>query len=271
MGICEIRQTIIEYVAESACRITPHRLVKALTENGRLDKPRTQAILKDLVAQGELEYTYEFGSSYLVPSFNKPVRLSEHVVIMPPGHRYRQGPDDVLIRIKPGAAFGGGRHPTTQLSVKAIEFLLKKVRPDWLDKDCALLDVGTGSGILAIVAVALGIKKGIGIDIDPCAIAEAAENIALNHYERRITVADRKIEALKGSFALVVANLRYPGLKKIYRQVACLTDADGYAVLSGLRLHEKQDLTDLYAAGYFHCIWHADRLGWSAVVLKKTN
>jgi ribosomal protein L11 methyltransferase len=269
MDICEIRKTIIDYVAGSADKITPHRLAKTLTETCRLDKPRTQAILKDLVAQGELEYTYEFGSSYLVPSFNKPVRISAHVVVMPPGHQYRRAHDDVLIQIKPGAAFGGGRHPTTQLSVKAIEFLLKQVRPGWLNKDCAVLDIGTGSGILAMAAAALGIRTGIGIDTDPCAVAEASENIALNHYERRITIVDRKIDALKRSFALVIANLRYPGLKKVYRQVTRLTDADGFTVLSGFRLHEKQDLIDLYTAQYFKCIWTAEQLGWSAAVLKK--
>jgi ribosomal protein L11 methyltransferase len=269
MDIHQIRKTIIEHVAASAFKITPRHLEKTLAETYSLDKPCTKALLKDLVARGELEYAYEFGSTYLVPSFNKPVRISAHVVIMPPGHQYPWAPDDVIIQIKSGAAFSGGRHPTTRLSVKGIEFLLKEVRPDWLNKDCSVLDIGTGSGILAIAAVCLGIKKGIGIDIDPCAVAEARENIVLNNYENRITISDRKIDAINRSFSMVIANLRYPSLKKLSRQITRLTDPDGWAVLSGFRPQEKQDLMDLYAARYFQCIWTADRLGWSAVVLKK--
>ena len=269
MDIHQVRKAVIEQIAASAFKITPRQLEKTITDTYGLDKPRTKALLKDLVAQGELEYAYEFGSTYLVPSFNKPVRISAHVVIMPPGHQYLRAPDDVTIQIKPGAAFGGGRHPTTQLSVKGIEFLLKEVRPDWLNKDCTVLDIGTGSGVLAIVAVCLGIKKGIGLDIDPCAVTEAGENIALNNYQHRLTISERKIDAINESFSMVVANLRYPSLKKLYRQVTRLTDPDGYAVLSGFRPHEKRDLMNLYTARYFQCIWAADQLGWSAVVLKK--
>jgi len=269
MDIHQIRKAIIEHVAASAFKITPRHLEKTITDTYSLDKSRTKALLKDLVAQGELEYAYEFGSTYLVPSFNKPVRISAHVVIMPPGHQYSQAPDDVIIQIKPGAAFGGGRHPTTRLSVKGIEFLLKEVRPDWLNKDCSVLDIGTGSGILAMVAVCLGIKKGIGIDIDPCAVAEAGENVALNDYQHRLTMSGTKIDAINPSFSMVIANLRYPSLKKLYPQVIRLTDPDGWAVLSGFRPHEKQDLLDFYTARYFECIWAADQVGWSAAVLKR--
>ena len=271
MDIHEIRKIIVEQVDASAFKITPHHLEKKIIETYGLDKRRAKAILKDLVAQGELEYTYEFGSTYIVPSFSKPVRISAHVVIMPAGHQYLPADDDVIIRIQPGAAFGGGRHPTTRLSVRGIEFLLKEVHPAWLNRDCALLDIGTGSAVLAIASVCLGIRKAVGIDIDPCAVAEARENVALNNYAKRINISDRKIDAINRSFSTVVANLRYPSLKKLYRQIIRLIDPDGWAVLSGFRCHEKQDLMAFYTARYFQSIWTADQLGWSAVVLKKTN
>ena len=269
MDIQEIRKAIIEHVAAAAFKITPRHLEQTITETYSLDRTRTKALLKDLVIQGELEYAYEFGSTYLVPSFSKPVRISAQVVIMPPGHQYLREPDDVVIQIKPGAAFGGGRHPSTRLSVEGIEFVLKEIRPDWLNRDCSVLDIGTGSAILAIAAVGLGIRKAVGIDIDPCAVAEARENIALNNYEDQIAISERKIDAINRSFSMVVANLRYPSLKKLYRQVTRLTDPNGWAVLSGFRPHEKQDLIELYTARYFQCVWAADQLGWSSVVLKK--
>jgi ribosomal protein L11 methyltransferase len=269
MDIDRIRKTILENVAASPARLTPQHLEKTILETYSLDKTRTKAVLKDLVARGQLEYTYEFGSTYLVKSFNEPVRISDHVVVRPPGRRYQPAPADVVIQIKPGAAFGDGRHPTTRLSVKAIEFLLKKVNPDWLNANGSVLDIGTGSGILAIAAVCLGAKKGLAIDFDSCAIAEAAENIALNHLEGQLVVSDRPMDTIHWSFSMVIANLRYPSLKNIYPQITKRTDTGGGVVLSGFRLHERDDLMGLYAAKHFECIWTADELDWAAALLKK--
>jgi ribosomal protein L11 methyltransferase len=269
MDIQPIEKAILENVAASPIRLTPQQLEKTISTTHGLDKAHTKTLLKDLVAKGELEYTYEFGSTYLVLSFNKPVRISDHVVVKPPGHRFQPAPDDVVISIQPGAAFGGGRHPTTRLSVRAIEYVLKKVRPNWLGADCSVLDIGTGSGILAIAAIGLGVKKGLGIDIDPCAIAEAAENRDLNLLQGRLAISDRKIEIIDASYSLVIANLRYPSLKSIYPQMIRLTDSNGWLVLSGFRVNELQNLTKLYTERHFESVWTADEQEWAAIVLKK--
>jgi ribosomal protein L11 methyltransferase len=264
-----IQKEMMKIVAASPARLTPQHFEKTITEKYGLDKPNAKAVLKDLVAQGRLEYTYEFGSTYLVPAFNKPVRISAHVVVKPPGHRYRTLKDEVVIQIKPGAAFSGGRHPTTRLSVKAIEFLLNDMRPDRLTENCSLLDIGTGSGILAIAAVRLGIKKGLGIDIDPCAIAEAAENIALNNLQNRIFISNRSIDTIDQVFLMVIANLRYPSLINYYPQISKLTDSGGWAVLSGFRLHEQDDLMEFYTAEHFECIQTTAELDWAAALLRR--
>ena len=264
-----IQKDVFEIVTASRCRLTPQALEKIISETYGLDKSGARKALKDLVARGKLEYTYEFGSTYLVWSFNHPVRISDHVVVKPPGHRYQRAPDEVVIQIRPGAAFGGGRHPTTRLSVKGIEFFLKKVRPGWLNLKSSVLDIGTGSGILAIAALCLGVEKGLAIDIDPCAVAEAAENRALNHLEDRLLVSDRKLDAVHSSFSLVIANLRYPSLKRFCPRITKLTAASGGIVLSGFRLHERDDLMEIYTAEHFEVIWMADELDWAAMVLKK--
>jgi len=264
-----IQNEIIEIVAASPARLTPQYLEKIISETYDLHKSCSRKVLKDLVARGQLEYTYEFGSTYLVRSFNHPVRISAHVVVKPPGQAYQRAPDDVVIQIKPGAAFGGGRHPTTRLSVKAIEFFLKEVIPGWLNRNCAVLDIGTGSGILAIAAICLGVEKGLAIDMDPCAVAEATENRALNHLEDRLVVSDRKLDNVHSPFSLIIANLRYPSLKRFYPRITGLTAANGGVVLSGFRLHERDDLMDLYTARHFEAIWTADELDWAATVLKK--
>ncbi len=264
-----IQKEIMEIVAASPVRISPQYLEKTISETYGLEKTRARQILKDLIGQGELEYTYEFGSTYLVRSFSKPVRISTHVVIMPAGHSYQPAPDDVVIQIKSGAAFGGGRHPTTRLSVKAIEYVLKIMNPDGFNQRCSVLDIGTGSGILVMAAVCLGVKKGLGIDIDPCAIAEAKDNIALNHLQGQLVISDREIDAIDQAFSMVIANLRYPSLKNFYPQISKLTDTNGGVILSGFRPHERDDLMDLYTAKSFQCIWTADEIDWAAAVLKK--
>ena len=269
LGAELIQKEIIEKVTVSPARITPQDLEKTISETYGLDKIRAKAVLKDLVARGQLEYTYEFGNTYLVPSFNKPVRIAAHVVVKPPGHRYQPAPDDVVIQIRSGAAFGGGRHPTTRLAVKAIEYVLKEVRPQWLNQDCCVLDIGTGSGILAITAVCLGVKKGLGIDIDPCAIAEAGQNRVLNHLEDQIVISDRDMDSVDPAFSMVIANLRYPSLKSFYPQITRLTAANGWVVLSGFRSYELDDLMDLYTAKHFEGVWSVHELDWSAAVLKK--
>ncbi len=265
----EIRNAILEHVAASLTKITPLQLEKNVSNRYGLNKTRIKALIKDLISSGELTYIYEYGSTFLEKSVNKPVRISNHVVILPAGHSYQPAPDDVVIQMRSGTAFGDGRHPTTRLSVKAIEYVLKIVSPDGLNQRCSVLDIGTGSGILAIAAVCLGAKKGLGIDIDPCAIAEARENIALNHLQDQLVISDRKIDTIDQVFSMVIANLRYPSLKNLYPQISKLTDTDGWVVLSGFRPHEHDDLIDLYTAKSFKCIRTADEIDWVAAVLKK--
>jgi ribosomal protein L11 methyltransferase len=270
MDAAFIQKEIINYVTASPSRLTPQHLEKTISEKYGLDKTRAKTVLKELVARSQLEYTYEFGSTYLVRSFNKPVRITNHVVIMPAGQSFQPAADDVVIQIKSGAAFGAGRHPTTRLSIAAIEFVLKEVHPDWLNENCSVLDIGTGSGILAMAAVRLGIKKGLGIDIDPCAIAEAEENLVLNNIEGRLVVTDRRLETINSSFSMVIANLRCPSLKNFYPQITRLTDTGGRVILSGFRPCERDDVIAVYAARHFEVIWTEDELDWSAVVLKKS-
>ena len=140
-------------------------------------------MVRDLVSDGELVYTYEFGSTFLEPSFNKPSRVSTHVVLKPPGYHYQPESEDIVIQIKPGAAFGDGRHPTSRLAVRGIEYVLKGLKVDTTSGQSSGLDIGTGSGILVLTAVRMGIQRGLGIDIDPAARSEAKENVALNQLE----------------------------------------------------------------------------------------
>jgi ribosomal protein L11 methyltransferase len=115
---------VIATIESSPTKITPSVLEKLIFERYGLNKKQIKTVIRDLVVSGELTYTYEFGSTFLERSFTRAVRISRYVVLMPPGHPYRCRPKDVLVQIKPGASFGIGRHPSTRLAIKGIEFVL---------------------------------------------------------------------------------------------------------------------------------------------------
>jgi len=255
-------------VADSIVKVTPPALKKSLIETCGLNKKQIKTVIRDLVSNGELVYTYEFGSTFLEPSFNKPVRVSTHVILKPPGHSYQLVPEDVVIQIKPGAAFGDGRHPTSRLAIRGIEYVLKKFTSNIPDGRCTVLDIGTGSGILVLTSVGLGIHKGLGIDIDPAARSEAKENVLINRLEDRIKISDQYLETIDGCFDLVTANLRYPTLKKICPCLRKITNPDGFIVFSGIRSHELADLIKAYARKKFEVKWQDIEHDWVGVVLK---
>ena len=255
-------------VAESTARVTPPALEKTLIERHGLTKKQVKVVIRDLVTDGELAYTYEFGSTFLELSFNKPVRVSTHVVLKPPGHHFQPQSQDVVIQIKPGAAFGDGRHPTSRLAVRGIEYVLKQFNLDVTADHSRVLDIGTGSGILVLAAVKMGIHAGVGIDIDPSARSEAQENVLINRLEDRIEISDRYLETFDGSFNLVTANLRYPTLKKIGSCLRKITHSNGFIVFSGIRSHELPGLIKAYARKDFKVLWKDVELDWAGMVLR---
>ncbi len=132
---------VITTIATSNAKITPSTLGKLIFERYGLNKKQVKSVIRDLVDAGELTYTYEFGSTFLEPSLGKPVRISRYVVLKPPEHHFQPESGDVVIQIKPGAAFGDGRHPTTRLAIRGIEYVLKKFKLDTSEYQSTVLDL----------------------------------------------------------------------------------------------------------------------------------
>jgi ribosomal protein L11 methyltransferase len=264
-----IPNEILQFISASPTKITSIKLEKILSEQYKLEKEQIKSVIRDLVKRGELVYTYEYGRSFLECSFNKPVRVSNFVVIKPPGYHYRPDSGDIVIQIKPGASFGDGRHPTTRLAIRAIEVVLKEIKFDDPELQHSVLDIGTGTGILAMTAMCLGIHKGIGIDIDPCARSEAKENLKINGLEDRIGISDQYLETIDQFFSLVTANLRFPTLKKIGSCLRKITIPKGFVVFSGIRCHESANLINAYTRKGFECLWQDHELDWEGIVFRK--
>ena len=262
---------VIATIASSAAKITPPVLEKLLLDRYGLNKKQIKTVIRDLVFSGELTYTYEFGCTFLERSLNKPVRISRHVVLIPPDHSYRSKPNDVVVQLTPGASFGAGNHPTTRLAIKAIEFVLLGDPAIEKKQEGTVLDIGTGSGVLILTAVLGGMDGGLGIDIEPCARVEAAVNVKNNGLEDRVTISGQTLDTIDHRYTMVLANLRYPSLKRLYARLTEVTANRGTLILSGIKKGEVDDLLEVYTKLHFKYLWSVHELGWAGVVLQKLD
>lgn len=261
-----IHRKVLTIVEESSQRLTPGELRKRLSGKIVIDEKALKSVINDLVLSRELKYTYQFGCSFLEKSYERPIRVSSRIVLKPPGMVYEPASCDIVIDILKGASFGFGDHPTTRLAIQGIEAALFNKHVDINANDCCVLDIGTGTGVLAIAAVLIGIKRAVGIDIDSCARAEAKKNIKLNGLEHRIKILDTRVEDIKEAYSLITANLRYPTLKRICPHMAGITQKKGAVVISGIKLEEVEDLLDNFTQNGFQYTWKAVEKGWAGLV-----
>jgi len=264
-----LRRKVLAMVEESGSRLTPGELRKRLSGKIFADEKAIKTAVNDLVSSRELKYTYHLGCSFLEKSYEKPTRVSKRVVLKPPGMVYEPVSGDIVIDILKGASFGFGDHPTTRLAVQGIETALSE-NPGILEADNSrALDIGTGSGVLVIAAVLMGIKGAVGIDIDPCSRAEAQKNIQLNGLEHRIDILDTSVEDIKETYSLITANLRYPTLKQLCPHITKITQKKGAVVVSGIKSDEVEELLDTFSQNGFQCTWKAVEKGWVGLALSR--
>lgn len=227
-----------------------------------------QSALKSLISDGELAYTYIYGCTFIEKSFNRPVRVGSRVILTPPEHHPVLNGSDIAVVLQPGASFGCGQHPTTRLAVQGIEVAMKMLCIDD-NNPSTMLDIGTGSGVLAISALMMGIHQAVGTDMDSCAIAEAGENARINGLSQRFTALDIRADEIGGQFHLITANLRYPTLATLSSYIASHLTENGAAILSGIREDEAEKLKHLYAGHNLDCRWKKNENRWTGLVLFK--
>lgn len=131
------------------------------------------------------------------------LRVGRRVVIRPTWRRHRRRADDVVLALDPGMAFGTGLHPTTRLCLASVEALADR----GVLAGARVLDVGCGSGILAITALKLGAATAMGLDTDPIAVEATLANARRNGVARRLRAHQGSLPSAKASFDVVLANL----------------------------------------------------------------
>jgi ribosomal protein L11 methyltransferase len=153
--------------------------------------------------------------------------VTPHLLVHPP---WEPAPPSVaghLLRMDPGPAFGTGKHATTKMCLEAMEEAA-------LPAEWTMIDVGTGSGILALYGALLGAERVLALDTDPDALSWAKKNLALNGHQKGIELSSRPVEAVTERFHLVVANLNLGTILDLLPHLLRIMREDGTLILSGI-------------------------------------
>lgn len=190
----------------------------------------------------------------------EPIKI-ENLLILPPWSDKDTGDGELKIILDPGVVFGTGHHPTTRDCLRAMLYLRR------IDQWDRVLDIGTGTGILAIAAAFLGAKKILAFDLNPLCVKTSRKNVHLNHQEETIDVIEGRAEDFVGeSFDLVIANIHY-------EVVASLLEKKGFRknnwiILSGLMRSQAREIKTIMGRYGFRVIreWDHEMIWYTMLI-----
>lgn len=232
----------------------PVRLRAWLASDGESEATRLTSLRRDLRALGDgvvrplrIRTVRDASWADAWKRHFRVQRVGRRLVIRPSWRRHRPRKDDVVIDLDPGMAFGTGQHATTRMCLQALEERLKA--------GAAVLDVGTGSGILAIAAALLGAARVDAVDIDPAAVQATQENAARNGVGDIVRVEQGSLGAdwpFAGPSArhydVVVANLSARLVKELAQPLLASLRSDGVALVSGLIQEQESACAEALSA-----------------------
>lgn len=173
----------------------------------------------------------------------EPIKVGKNLVIVPRSSKYDSNPSDVIIELEPGLAFGTGHHPTTLMCLEEIE---KAIKPG-----NSFLDVGCGSGVLSIAALALGAGHAVGLDIDDDAVISSNANLAEAGFTEKSTIFSGSIphaQVPDGSFDVIGANIAANVLISLAEPLIASVADDGVIITSGVLDVRLDDVLSAFKA-----------------------
>lgn len=228
---------------------------------GFSDEDAARAAARALSPRYEARVTFVDGDDWRDgwKAYFKPERVGERLVVRPSWEPYEPGPDDLVITIDPGTAFGTGTHETTRLVLAELE--------QRLSAGSDVLDVGCGSGILSIACALLGAARVRAVDVDPDAARITLENAAHNGVGPDIEVDTTPVEELPGWYPLVLANIETRILVPIAPALKARVQPAGVLILSGVLAVERE----LALAAYddFELLSTRELGEWMSIVLRR--
>ncbi|MBF0259773.1 MAG: 50S ribosomal protein L11 methyltransferase [Desulfamplus sp.] len=195
-------------------------------------------------------------------------RITERMVIKPAWKEFVPNPDDVVIEIDPGMAFGTGTHPTTSMCIALIE--------KYLEAGNNFLDVGTGSGILMIAASKLGASRIVGLDTDEVAVQVAKDNLIKNNipvdlFYVETGTLDQYIARNDVQFDLLAANIIAEVLISIMPDIKKIVKTEGTIILSGIIKEREAVMIQSLISGGFSISEVRTDGEWLAITAQKMN
>ncbi len=188
-------------------------------------------------------------------------KIGARTVIKPTWEEYEAKAGEIVVELDPGAAFGTGQHATTSLCIRALEDL---VRPGM-----TVFDVGTGSGVLAIVAAKLGAKSVEAVDFDPVAVRVARENVRQNDAEDVVrTERSDLLKSVAGEADLIIANIIADIIVRLFGEVKESLAAGGTMLLSGIIEDRLADVVEAAGQHGFSVEKIEQEKGWAAIIVK---
>lgn len=194
-------------------------------------------------------------------AYFKPLRVGKRFVVRPSWEPYTALADDLVITLDPGQAFGTGTHETTQLLLGALD--------GNVESGMRVLDVGTGSGILAIGACLLGAAHVTALDVDPLAVNATRENAEANGVSARIAASETNVDQIDERFALVLANIEARVLVPMARVLSERVAPGGKLFLSGLLQPDMERMRSAYA--HMRVLKELEAGDWRALLLQQVS
>lgn len=197
-------------------------------------------------------------------AYYKPIKIGDRIVIVPAWEKYTAEPDEIIVRMDPGMAFGTGTHETTRLVIKLLEKYIKS--------GMRVADVGCGSGILAICASKLGAKECKAYDIDPVAVKVANENIkdsGLDNVTCEVSDLLRQVDRSGGAYDVICANIVADIIIRMMPDVGALMDESSVILASGIIVERSDDVISKFREYGFKIIERVDENGWCALAVQK--
>ena len=192
----------------------------------------------------------------------QPIEIGKRLVIKPSWSSYENKNGRTIILIDPKMSFGTGYHESTRLTLQLLE--------KYVSHGCSVLDVGTGTGVLAIAAVKLGAKSALGIDIDEWSIENAKENVVANDVVGKVTISSEPLSHLHETlFDVITANLTLNTNRELLPQFHALLRTKGVVIVSGLLRSDEQTMTNHLKEQQFTFLEECTENEWIAIAAQK--